>query len=87
VAYIASNQRAELAQSLSPMPGVLCNPLSRAQRSGRDLVEFEDKSLLRTYGRGMCRKELIRPKWADVFLEAVAEFGHSRWHEEVVSKG
>jgi len=82
-AYIASNQRAELAQSLSPDAGVVAT-FKQAQRSGRDLFEFEAKSLLRTYGVDV-PKELIVRNEAE-FLEAVAEFGHTSLAMKVVSK-
>ncbi|EBA00985.1 acetate--CoA ligase family protein [Marinobacter sp. ELB17] len=82
-AYIASNQRAELAQPLSPDAGVVAT-FKQAQRSGRDLFEFEAKSLLRTYGVDV-PKELIVRNEAE-FLEAVAEFGHTSLAMKVVSK-
>ncbi|WP_018402924.1 acetate--CoA ligase family protein [Marinobacter gelidimuriae] len=82
-AYIASNQRAELAQPLSPDAGVVAT-FKQAQRSGRDLFEFEAKSLLRTYGVDV-PKELIVRNEAE-FLKAVAEFGHTSLAMKVVSK-
>ena len=82
-AYIARNQRAELAQPLSPDAGVVAT-FKQAQRSGRDLFEFEAKSLLRTYGVDV-PKELIVRNEAE-FLKAVAEFGHTSLAMKVVSK-
>ena len=82
-AYIARNQRAELAQPLSPDAGVVAT-FKQAQESGRDLFEFEAKSLLRTYGVDV-PKELIVRNEAE-FLEAVAEFGHTSLAMKVVSK-
>lgn len=82
-AYIASNQRAELAQSLSPDAGVVAT-FKQAQRSGRDLFEFEAKSLLRTYGVDVPKELLVRNEAE--FLEAVAEFGHTSLAMKVVSK-
>jgi len=82
-AYIARNQRAELAQPLSPDAGVVAT-FKQAQKSGRDLFEFEAKSLLRTYGVDV-PKELIVRNEAE-FLKAVAEFGHTSLAMKVVSK-
>jgi len=82
-AYIARNQRAELAQPLSPDAGVVAT-FKQAQESGRDLFEFEAKSLLRTYGVDV-PKELIVRNEAE-FLKAVAEFGHTSLAMKVVSK-
>jgi acetyl coenzyme A synthetase (ADP forming)-like protein len=82
-AYIASNQRAELAQPLSPDAGVVAT-FEQAQRSGRDLFEFEAKSLLRTYGVDVPKELMVRNEAE--FLEAVAEFGHTSLAMKVVSK-
>jgi acetyl coenzyme A synthetase (ADP forming)-like protein len=82
-AYIASNQRAELAQPLSPDAGVVAT-FKHAQRSGRDLFEFEAKSLLRTYGVDVPKELMVRNEAE--FLEAVAEFGHTSLAMKVVSK-
>lgn len=82
-AYIASSQRAERAQPLRPDAGVVAT-FKQAQESGRDLFEFEAKSLLRAYGVDV-PKELIVRNEAE-FLEAVAEFGHTSLAMKVVSK-
>jgi acetyltransferase len=82
-AYIASSQRAERAQPLRPDAGVVAI-FKQAQESGRDLFEFEAKSLLRAYGVDV-PKELIVRNEAE-FLEAVAEFGHTSLAMKVVSK-
>jgi acetyltransferase len=81
--YIASSQRAERAQPLRPDAGVVAT-FKQAQESGRDLFEFEAKSLLRAYGVDV-PKELIVRNEAE-FLEAVAEFGHTSLAMKVVSK-
>lgn len=81
--YIARNQRAELAPPLIADAGVVAT-FQQAQRSGRDLFEFEAKSLLRTYGVDV-PKELIVRNEAE-FLEAVAEFGHTSLAMKVVSR-
>ena len=81
--YIASSQRAERAQPLRPDAGVVAI-FKQAQESGRDLFEFEAKSLLRAYGVDV-PKELIVRNEAE-FLEAVAEFGHTSLAMKVVSK-
>jgi acetyltransferase len=82
-AYIASSQRAERAQPLRPDAGVVAT-FKQAQESGRDLFEFEAKSLLRAYGVDV-PKELIVRNEAE-FLEAVAEFGHTSLAMKVVSR-
>ena len=81
--YIASSQRAERAQPLRPDAGVVAT-FKQAQESGRDLFEFEAKSLLRAYGVDV-PKELIVRNEAE-FLEAVAEFGHTSLAMKVVSR-
>jgi acetyltransferase len=82
-AYIASNQKAELAPPLSVDAGVVAT-FRQAQASGRDLFEFEAKSLLRTYGVDV-PKELIVRNEAEL-LDAVAEFGDTPLAMKVVSK-
>jgi len=82
-AYIARSQRAELAQPLSPDAGVVAT-FKQAQSSGRDLFEFEAKSLLRTYGVDVPKELIVRNEAG--FSEAVAEFGDTPLAMKVVSK-
>jgi acetyltransferase len=82
-AYIARNQRAELAQPLSPDAGVAAT-FKQAQSSGRDLFEFEAKSLLRTYGVDVPKELIVRNEAG--FSEVVAEFGDTPLAMKVVSK-
>jgi acetyl coenzyme A synthetase (ADP forming)-like protein len=82
-AYIARNQRAELAQPLSPDAGAVAT-FKQAQASGRDLFEFEAKSLLRTYGVDVPKELIVRTEAG--LLDAVAEFGDTPLAMKVVSK-
>jgi acetyltransferase len=82
-AYIASNQRVERAQPLRPDAGVVAT-FKQAQKSGRDLFEFEAKSLLRTYGVDVPKELIVRNEAG--FPEALAEFGDTPLAMKVVSK-
>jgi len=82
-AYISHTERAERAQPLSPDADVVAT-FKQAQKSGRDLFEFEAKSLLRTYGVDVPKEWIVRNEAE--FLKAVAEFGHTSLAMKVVSK-
>lgn len=82
-AYISGTERAELAPPLSPDAGVVAT-FKQAQESGRDLFEFEAKSLLRTYGVDVPKELIVRNEAG--FLKAVAEFGHTSLAMKVISK-
>lgn len=81
--YIARSQRAEQVTPLSPDADVVAT-FRQAQQSGRDLFEFEAKSLLRTYGVDVPKELIIRSEAG--FAEAVAEFGNTLLAMKVVSK-
>jgi acetyltransferase len=82
-AYISRTKRAELAQPLNPDAGVVAT-FKQAQESGRDLFEFEAKSLLRTYGVDVPKELIVRNEAG--FSEALAEFGDTPLAMKVVSK-
>ncbi|UQG57225.1 acetate--CoA ligase family protein [Marinobacter sp. M3C] len=82
-AYISRTERAERAHPLSPNADVVAT-FKQAQKSGRDLFEFEAKSLLRAYGVDVPKEWIVRNEAE--FLKAVAEFGHTSLAMKVVSK-
>lgn len=81
--YIARSQQAGLASSVSPDAAVI-ETFKQAQQSGRDLFEFEAKSLLRTYGVDVPKELIVRDESG--LAEAVAEFGDTPLAMKVVSK-
>lgn len=81
--YIARSQRAEQEPPVSPNVAAVAT-FNQAQKSGRDLFEFEAKSLLRTYGVDVPKELIVRDEAG--LSEAVDEFGDTPLAMKVVSK-
>ncbi len=81
--YIARSQRAEQALPVSPAAEVVAM-FDAANKAGRDLFEFEAKSLLRTYGVDVPKELIVRDQAG--LSEALAEFGDTPLAMKVVSK-
>ncbi|MEH6651526.1 MAG: acetate--CoA ligase family protein [Motiliproteus sp.] len=81
--YITRSQRAETASPVSPDAAVV-ETFNTAQKSGRDLFEFEAKSLLRTYGVDVPKEMIVRDEAG--LSDVLAEFGGAPLAMKVVSK-
>jgi acetyltransferase len=81
--YIQRRKTDEVPQPLVSNPGV-CAFFQEARGEGRDLFEFEAKSMLRSYGVDLPAQRVIRED-AD-FADVVAEFGDTPLAMKVVSK-
>lgn len=81
--YIHRCKTAEIQHPLRADPEV-CAVFQRAQREGRDLFEFEAKSMLSQYGIDMPEQRVIR-RDAD-YSQVMADFGDTLMAMKVVSK-
>ncbi len=81
--YIARSQQNEKTASLSANSEVV-SLFATARAAGRDLFEYEAKSLLRTYGVDVPKELIIRD--AAGLSSAVAEFGDTALAMKVVSR-
>ncbi len=81
--YIARSQRTGPTALLSPDTAVVAT-FDAARRAGRDLFEFEARSLLRSYGVDVPRELIVRDEAG--IAEALAEFGDTPLAMKVVSK-
>jgi acetate---CoA ligase (ADP-forming) len=81
--YVERNRCEQVAAPVEPDAAVVAM-LDKAQKVGRDLFEFEAKSLLRTYGVDVPTELVIRDE-AD-FASAVAGFGDIPLVMKVISK-
>lgn len=82
-AYVERSRREQVAAPIEPDAAVVAT-FDEAQKAGRDLFEFEAKSLLRNYGVAVPTELVIREE-ADL-ATAVAEFGNIPLVMKVVSK-
>lgn len=81
--YIARSQRVEQTQPLSGDADVVAT-FNAAKAAGRDLYEFEAKSLLRTYGVDIPEEYIVRDETE--LAQVLAEFSETPLVMKVVSR-